>query len=139
MTVLALTAIAAIAAMYPRHDEPLSQYWIAAPPHGDYIETMGLAADGDAHLVWGYGQLVRCEYDGRWSREGRDGLRLEYVDDEGEYQDHVVRFTLARGRFEFLDHDTGKTRRFGCRLSLNEPVFPRHCETQRVYYACEQR
>ena len=135
---LVLTAIAAIAALRrPSHD-PLSQYWIAAPPHGDYVETMGFAEDGSAHLVWGYGQLVRCEVDGRWSRERRDHVRLEYIDDEGEFEERRVHFTLDRGAFEFVDHDTDETRHFACRLTLDESLFPRHCETQRVYYGCER-
>src|SRR5262249_26438732 len=109
----------------------------AQAPYADYIESVSFAEDGGAHLVWGYGQLVRCEVWRAWTREGNDVLLLDGWDDDGEWEERRLHFKIDRGDFDVIDHDDDTIRHFACRITFDESPFPAHCDTQRVYYSCE--
>jgi hypothetical protein len=149
--VLVLTAIAAIAAIdtadnhraavtRPTNEDPLVDDWVAEPPHGDYIESVNMRGDGTVELVWGYGQLVRCQHWGRWARFRRDVVRFEYWDDDiGDIVERDLAFWIEHGRFSFVDHDSSEERHFGCRIVFDASPFPARCDTDRVYYGCAER
>ncbi|HTL35428.1 MAG TPA: hypothetical protein VL326_20010 [Kofleriaceae bacterium] len=134
--VLALTAISVAAALHDDPVDPIAQDWIAAAPHADYIETVKMHGDYTVDLVRRDGQVVRCEYHGRWRRSGGDYLRFEYVTEDGKLEVRDLDFSVYHGDFEIIDHDTGKTRHFACRIGFEASPFPSHCGAQSVYYGC---
>ena len=134
---LVLTLIAALASLRPANHDVLSRYWVAEAPHADHIETVSFAEDGFAHLVWGYGQHVRCEWWPKWRREGNDVVRLEGVDDDGEWVERAVHFKIDHGDYELIEHEDDTIRHYYCRITFDQSPFLEHCDTQRVFYSCE--
>lgn len=135
--VLALTLVAALAALRPANEDVLSRYWVAEAPHGDYIESVSFAEDGGAHLLWGYGQLTRCEWWPGWTRDGADMLRLEGWDDDAGWLVRNVHFKIDHGDYELIEHEDDTIRHYYCRITFEESPFPEHCDTQTVFYSCE--
>jgi hypothetical protein len=130
-------ALAAMAIAARDRAPSLTRTWHAPAPHYDYLEAITFARGGVGNMVWGYHQAVRCDIDFRWRRAGDGAVELTYLREA--LQPRRLAFAVERGRFDVRDPGPGgdRTIHYRCRLTFGATPFPAGCDTQRVYYGCE--